>query len=373
MQNHKISVALFLALSSVYLQSAIAETTTKTDATATKPATTKPAPTEPASHAHQPSMAAKASFIIEFDQNADDSVSQAEFTLIRQQRYQQMDQHKNRQVTAVDYQTEYADRLDRKLKQERDGQIQQTHTRVKALDKDQDGAISLAEYKASGERAFAFLDTNKDLQINPQDPAPTSRSERPAPANAAATTSTATAGDMKPVAASVRPNSVLNMPTSHNLAGMLAMYDQNQDGSVSKDEYLAQRQAAFNRTDGNGDSTLSADEYLNEFVDRLDRQVASVRTRQLKQALVRFKALDKDEDSYLSQAEYDASGARMFKRWDTSDDALVTMSEALPKAETATRTNANAGTAYAPNSAVAGKANAATSGKSTQDVTVKTN
>lgn len=357
MKNHKISVALFLALSSVYLQTAVAETATKTDPTA-----------KPAKTAHQPSLAGKASFITEFDQNGDDTVSQAEFKLIRQQRYQQMDPHKNQQVTAIDYQTEYADRLDRKLKQERDGQIQQTYTRVKALDKDQDGAISLAEYQASGERAFTFLDTNKDFRINKQDPAPTPGSQRPAPANSIAIKDTATAGNKKPASARVRPNSVLKMPTSHNLAGMLEMYDQNQDGTVTKDEYLAQRQTAFHRTDSNGDGILSADEYLNEFVDRLDRQVASVRASQLKQALVRFKALDKDEDSYLSQAEYDASGARMFKRWDTSGDALVTLAEALPKAETTAKTAAATKTDSA-NYATS----RATGDKSTPDVTAKTN
>ena len=350
MQNQKISIALFLALSSVYLQTAMAKT----------PANTEPA-AKPVNTAHQPTLAGKASFISEFDQNADDSVSQAEFKQIRRQRYQQMDQHHNQQVTAIDYQTEYADRLDRKLKQERDGQIQQTHTRIKALDKDLDGTINLAEYQASGERAFAFLDTNKDLQINKRDPAPAARSERPAvnPATAKALNSTATKPEQTSARATVRPNSVLKMPTSHNLAGMLEMYDQNQDGTVTKEEYLAQRQTAFLRTDVNGDGTLSTDEYLNEFVDRLDRQVASVRTSQLKQALVRFKALDKDEDSYLTQAEYDASGTRMFQRWDTSGDALVTMAEALPKAETATKTNANAGTTSHLNSVATGEKNGA--------------
>lgn len=359
MQNHKISVALFLALSSVYLQTATAETTAKKQS---------------ANSGHQPSLAAKASFITEFDQNSDDNVSQAEFDLIRQQRYQQMDQQKNQQVTAVDYQTEYADRLDRKLNQERDGQIQQTHTRVKALDKDQDGAISLAEYQASGERAFAFLDTNKDLQINKQDPATKPRSERPAPATSANKNGAQAAAkpEQTKARATVRPNSVLKMPTSHNLAGMLEMYDQNQDGTVTKDEYLAQRQTAFQRTDINGDDTLSADEYLNEFVDRLDRQVASVRTSQLKQALVRFKALDKDQDSYLSQAEYNTSGDRMFKRWDTSGDALVTMAEALPKTETTPNTAAKTAAAKA-DTAYNATSSSATGDKSTQDVAAKTN
>lgn len=356
MQNHKISIALFLALSSVYLQTAAAKT---------------PSEQQQANKAHAPSLAAKASFISEFDLNADDSVSQAEFQQIRQQRYQQMDQHNTQQVTAIDYQTEYADRLDRKLKQERDGQIQQTHTRVKALDTDKNGAISLAEYQASGERAFTLLDTNKDLQINKQDPAPAARSERAAVNTANAGTANATASKPEQATARVRPNSVLNMPTSHNLAGMLAMYDQNQDGTVTQAEYLAQRQTAFLRTDSNSDGMLSADEYLNEFVDRLDRQVALVRASQLKQALVRFKALDKNNDSYLSQAEYDASGSRMFKRWDTSGDAFVTMAEALPAAEIASN-NTTTTTTTTTTAADQSKSMVAVD-KSTDDVAAKTN
>jgi Ca2+-binding EF-hand superfamily protein len=324
MQNHKISVALFLAISSLYLQTATAKTTIQQPAAKTD---------------HQPTMAAKASFISEFDLDGDDAVGQAEFNQIRQQRYQQMDQHHNQQVIAIDYQAEYADRLDRKLTQERDGQIQQTDTRIKALDKDQDGLINLSEYQASGARAFAFLDTNNDLQINSKDPAPSPQSERPAAVNNSSAKSepepSAIAADAAraPKRNAVRPNSVLKMPTTHQLAGMLEMYDQNQDGTVSQTEYLQQRQQTYSRTDVNGDGQLSADEYLNEFVDRLDRQVAKVRTAQLKQALVRFKALDKDENSLLSLAEYNASGKKIFSRWDTSADAMVSMAEALPKPE----------------------------------------
>lgn len=362
MQNHKISIALFLALSSVYLQTASADSKLNSNVPASKPA----------QNAHQPTLAGKANFIAEFDQDGDEQVSQTEFKQLRQQRYQQMDQQQNQQVTASDYQSEYADRLDRKLNQERQSQIQQTHTRVKALDKDQDGAISQAEYQGSGERAFAYLDTNNDLQINALDPAPAARSERPTATDASDAQTSAPNSAQASARTNVRPNSVLKMPTSHNLAGMLEIYDQNQDGSVTKDEYLAQRQMAFQRTDSNNDGILSADEYLNEFVDRLDRQVATVRASQLKQALVRFKALDKDEDSFLSQAEYDASGARMFKRWDTSGDALVTMAEPLPKAEIPTTPPANANASAKTDIALQANSTA-TGDKSTQDVAVKTN
>jgi hypothetical protein len=58
----------------------------------------------------------------------------------------------------------------------------------------------------------------------------------------------------------------------------------------------------------------------------------------------------------------------MFKRWDTSGDALVTMAEALPKAETATK---NAAKTAATTKAVTTYA-AEKGDKSTPDVTAKT-
>jgi Ca2+-binding EF-hand superfamily protein len=115
---------------------------------------------------------------------------------------------------------------------------------------------------------------------------------------------------------------------------MLDMYDQNGDGKVDKVEYQQQRDAAFARTDLDKNGELSSDEYLNEFVDRLDRQIAKTRTAQLKQAAVRFKALDKDNSQQISSAEFNASGERMFKRWDTDLNQQVTMAEALPVIET---------------------------------------
>jgi Ca2+-binding EF-hand superfamily protein len=65
-------------------------------------------------------------------------------------------------------------------------------------------------------------------------------------------------------------------------------------------------------------------------VDRLDRQIAKTRTAQLKQAAARFKALDKDNNQQISAVEFNASGERMFKRWDTDLNQQVTMAEALP-------------------------------------------
>ena len=76
---------------------------------------------------------------------------------------------------------------------------------------------------------------------------------------------------------------------------------------------------------------------MNEFTDRLDQQITKTRDAQLKQALVRFKALDKDGNGVLSAPEYHQSGQRMFARWDTNHNRQVELAEALPAAQQRTQ------------------------------------
>ena len=300
MQRRSTALTLFLAITSCYL------------------AADEKAPKKPA---HQPTAQGKASFIQEYDLDKDGTVSEAEFAEIRQQRYSAMDENKDGQVSVDEYVNEYAGRLDKKLEAERTGQIKQTLVRIEALDKNKSKTIGKDEYKASGDKAFAYIDTNKDGVISKADPLP-ERERKP---------------DAKQP---VRARPALVMPTTHSVAGMLDMYDQNGDGQVDKAEYQLQRDAAFARTDLDKNGELSSDEYLNEFVDRLDRQIAKTRTAQLKQAAVRFKALDKDSNEQISAAEFNASGERMFKRWDTDLNQQVTMAEALPVIETEAKKSA---------------------------------
>jgi hypothetical protein len=294
----------FLLVSSLYLltQPSLAQTAAAPQVKADK-----------TPRAHQPTLQAKIDFIAEFDQNGDGQVSHTEFFTERQQRLAAMDLQHNAQIDVAGYQAEYADRLDQRLAADRKGQLKQTEVRFAAVDKDQDGRISLAEYQASGHSAFRFIDSNKDGLISKADPAPERRGRN----------------------ASEQPQRrpALVMPTTHSVSGMLAMYDVDNNGAVSATEYQQIRQQAFARTDVDHNGDLSPAEYMQEFTDRVDQQIAKTRSAQLKQAEVRFKALDKDENGILSATEYHQSGARMFSRWDTDQNRLVDTAEVLPAAE----------------------------------------
>ena len=301
-------------------------------------------PNQPASQqrGHQPTLQAKADFIADFDTNGDGKVSQAEFFSVRQQRLAAMDIHHNAQIDAAGYQAEYADRLDQRLAADRAAQIKQTEVRFNAVDSNKDGRISLAEYQASGARAFAFIDQNQDGVISPADPAPAQRGRG---ATSQRDEQKATQRDEQKLPQR-RP--ALMMPTTHSVSGMLAMYDLDGDGQVTLAEYQQSRGEAFARTDSDQSGDLSAQEYMAEFTDRLDQQIAKTREAQLKQALVRFKALDKDENGILSAKEFHNSGQQMFARWDTDQNREVSASEPLPKQQPERRRSTTAKAAAAP-------------------------
>lgn len=239
-----------------------------------------------------------ASFFLEqFDSDGDGAVSAEQFVAFRKQRYADTDENKDGSVDVDEYTSEYLVRLDRRLATERQAQVEQTRVRIKALDTDQDGYISRAEYDASGARAFAHFESGAG---QPE--------ARPAPRRSA-----------------------IDMPSTHTRAGMLEIYDADGDGKVARAEYDDGRDQAFARTDGDQDGRLSGDEYLAEFEDRLDRRIASSREAAAQQSRVRFKALDTGKDERVGWDEYAASGKRMFARADSNGDGTVNAEDPPPQ------------------------------------------
>jgi len=83
------------------------------------------------------------------------------------------------------------------------------------------------------------------------------------------------------------------------------------------------RRSAFYLTDENKDGVLSSDEYLAEFEDRIDQTVNKSRRGSIKQTYVRFNALDDNKDQKMTFAELQISGKRIFTRWDKNDDGVI--------------------------------------------------
>ena len=111
-------------------------------------------------------------FIRDYDANQDGSVSRSEFDAVRVQRFKATDVNGDGWVSEDEYVSEYRNRLEQQLAasdatdeskaEERQRQMRQAHVRFGVLDKDKDGKLVQAEYAASGARAFAEQDRDKD-------------------------------------------------------------------------------------------------------------------------------------------------------------------------------------------------------------------
>ena len=259
-------------------------------------------------------------FITAWDDDGDGKVSRAEYETVRKARFAATDGNHDDSLSVEEYLNEYSVRLDRDIADERNASLKQTDTRFKALDKDSDRLVSRAEYDSSGERAFVQLDRNKDGRITTDDSDPAAKQ-------------------------SPRRRSIIGMPTSHNLAGMLEIYDDDGDDVLTREQYDTQRAKVFAATDTNQDGKLDHDEYTNEFSARLAQRVEDRRQSQLKQGRVRFKAIDANESGGISRDEYFAMSARMFERTDTNKDGAITQDDPPPPREP--RNDARAATSQA--------------------------
>lgn len=123
----------------------------------------------------------------------------------------------------------------------------------------------------------------------------------------------------------------------HEGSAFIKDYDADHDGQVTRAEFDAARVARFQATDANKDGTVSEEEYVSEYSARLEQQLAASsrteeqkaeeRQRQIRQTHVRFGVLDKDKDAKMTQAEFDASGARAFAEQDDDKNGVVTLAD----------------------------------------------
>lgn len=129
---------------------------------------------------------------------------------------------------------------------------------------------------------------------------------------------------------------------AHDRDTFIKEQDLNGDGKVTKEEFAAGRDKEFARIDADHNGQLSHDEYVGDFRQRLEQKVATVpaaereedRTRQLRQAEVRFGVLDSDKSGGISAAEFAYSGWTMFARHDTDHDGAVSSADTADRVGT---------------------------------------
>jgi hypothetical protein len=265
-------------------------------------------------------------FVNQYDLDGDWLLYAHEFAHARKKRFKHTDENQDRVVNEEEYVFEYQNKLDTQLTKDRKAQVRQTIVRFNAMDKNDNGSMEWQEYEASGLRSFSYYDTNKDENINTQDPEPVNNRRRDDSPNM-----TKQQREKRRNRQLLSAKTVLEMPSTHNPLGMFSRYDNNQDGSISKAEHHQRRRADFDSTDENNNGWLSQDEYLFEYQNRMDKQIAKIRRAAIKQTYVRFDALDTNDDGQMTLIEYHFSGNRSFNRWDINQDNIVSMSEELPE------------------------------------------
>ena len=283
-------------------------------------------------------QASKDVFIARYDSDEDRRVSSVEFEQARRDRYDITDDNDDGSVSPDEYTFEWEDRLDAQLALDRKGQVRQTGVRFGALDSDDDERMTWEEYSASGERMFSGRDTDEDGVIDDRDPAPDRTWQREE-------ADTEEARERRRQERIARVSTLLNTPSTHTLDGMMSRYDGDGDERITREEFDLKRRADFDLTDDDGDGWVSQDEYLAEFEDRLDRYVAESRRESVEQSRRRFEALDDDGNGAMTFAEYQDSGHGIFGRWDTDGNGYVSDRDPNPAPRERLEQTADAGQA----------------------------
>lgn len=162
-------------------------------------------------------------------------------------------------------------------------------------DANTDGVLTRAEFDAGREAAFARLDTDHNGQLTRQE----MRAER------AERGPRGRRGDR------------------HGGPPRLERADANNDGNITRDEFLAGPIEMFSRIDANHDGVIQA----SERPERPERGERGERGERRGERPDRPNP-DADGNGTFSRAEFAAMGAHMFERLDANNDGRVTQEEA---------------------------------------------
>lgn len=121
----------------------------------------------------------------------------------------------------------------------------------------------------------------------------------------------------------------------HSSKSFFERYDTDENGSVTKEEFLAARAKGYKLRDANSDGKVYVEEYVAEYEVRLDEQLKKRRKSAIKQTYTRFDVLDADKDGIMTLEEFNVSGDRVFGRRDINKDGKVDAQDKASKKDKA--------------------------------------
>lgn len=115
----------------------------------------------------------------------------------------------------------------------------------------------------------------------------------------------------------------------HRMGGagrQMSAADANNDGAISRDEFLARPLEMFARLDANSDGSISAEEQTAARAHH--QEMRGERTERRERRREHMREADADHDRQLSAQEFATLGDRMFERLDANRDGSITRQEA---------------------------------------------
>jgi hypothetical protein len=158
-------------------------------------------------------------------------------------------------------------------------------------DANNDGVVTRQEFDAGHAARFAEMDANHDGQL--------ARGE----------------GHMRQRGGPDGERGGHHRRMGHHGGGLRGA-DANNDGNITREEFLARPTEMFNRLDANHDGVIQA----SERPQRRERAEGGERHARVRP--------DADNNGTISQAEFAAMGGQMFERMDANHDGRITREEA---------------------------------------------
>lgn len=269
----------------------------------------------------------KSIFIAQYDTNQDWQLTKPELAKQVADEFKQLDTDGDSAISKNEYLTRYKAALEKQIAKDRKAQVLQTIIRFKSLDRDENKFIAWPEFQKSGDWSFNHFDTDLDGDIDADDKPPVYQFSEQEQSKKLSKEEI----DEQRQEQVHYDRVVVHMSTDHSKGGMLAKYDTDDSGVISRAEYDNIRRKKYDAIDDDGNGRVIEHEYLLEYENRLDKRIISTRASELKKASKTFDNFDLNGNGGISAKELLQVRQEHFNQLDTDKDAKVSWTEAEPK------------------------------------------